>query len=208
MPGATSPAFSKPLFARVSALPVLAEHIEGLTSRQELWWRSGQFQLKVHQKQPIQCGTAVNFRGMPRIQLRPLIEEDDKFIRRLHANGFVEAVFARQSEPLYGQPTQAFVYVEWLLSLLIGVLAQVEHFPPEHSGMGYARVWVRDRGNEQGPSLSSSERRWLDQLHWPSNSLSTFADVPHLLCARRRNVQRAGQPVSSRPFQCVGLPVQ
>jgi len=120
--------FTEPLVARISALPTLAEHIDGLTKRQGLWWQGGPFELQIEQKQSLQCShPAREFRGTPRIHLRSLVDEGDILSRQLRADGLVEAVFTRESRPLHRHAMLASVYVEWLLSLLIGVLAQVEH---------------------------------------------------------------------------------
>jgi len=122
------PSHSPPLLARVSALPSLAEHIEGLTARSELWWQGGSFKLQLGQGNSYQCDfPARDFNDQPRIQLRSLVSEEDHLVRILRGDGLIETVLVLESQQLQNNSDKARVYVEWLLSTLVGSLAQVEH---------------------------------------------------------------------------------
>lgn len=119
---------ASPLVARVSALPTLAENIEDLTKREELWWRGGPFALQFDAEPKYDISfPAREFTRMPRINLRSFVFEGDSLTRALHANGLVEAILAMRPRGGSGGDNATVVYVGWLLSLLVGALAQIEH---------------------------------------------------------------------------------
>jgi hypothetical protein len=70
-----------------------------------------------------------SFREPYRVGLRALRYENRGFARSVTAEGMVDARFVDVSEPDPGKrrPESAPLYWSWLISLLCGVLAQVEH---------------------------------------------------------------------------------
>lgn len=118
-----------PLLVRVTALPTLAEQIESLTSREDLWWRGLWANVEIEGDRPLSLTFPMqSFGSYPRVQLRTLVDYSDAYVARsLHANGLVEAIFTYEGKPDPDRGGRGRVYVGWLLSLLVGTLAQIEH---------------------------------------------------------------------------------
>lgn len=161
MPGPEFTNHTTPLLARVSALPTLPENIENLTARKDLWWQGGAFQLQFDEGDPYGVDfPAREFCGIPRIQLRSLVDAGENLTRVLRADGLVEAVLAVEPERMDRIPVQARVYVGWLLSLVVGVVAQVEHI---RRNLGWDAIEFGlevDLWSEGKVHLFGSDRTW------------------------------------------------
>jgi hypothetical protein len=119
-----------PLIIRVSALPMASQMISNITSRQDLWWRGQGFTMMVGNVE-YQCEyPAREFAHQPEIRLRSLVSdaspEDGGSQRILRADGLVEfSLVHPRREPFAGGKGANRFYVGWIMSLLVGALAQL-----------------------------------------------------------------------------------
>lgn len=128
LPRRKSEAESPPLLLRASAFPTLAMEIDGLTTKPELWWQGGGFNLQFEKGDLYECSHPARcFQHPPRIQLRSLVGEADRFTRVLRDDGLSEATLSIAPRPTQSSSAEGRVFVSWIVGLLVGTLAQVEH---------------------------------------------------------------------------------
>jgi hypothetical protein len=100
-----------PILVRATALPTLSENIDGLTTRRDLWWLGGPFDLNTGEAKPYGCAyPARDFGDPPRVQLRSLVREDPGLARIVRGDGLVEFVFAREARRISETPAQPRLY--------------------------------------------------------------------------------------------------
>jgi hypothetical protein len=121
-----------PLLLKVTALPTIFQNISGITMRPNLWWQGKAFTMTLD-GQGLQCAyPAREFGDLPKIRLRSF-ERDDRPLSRgtqrfIRGDGLVEfCFFLSTSEPSQRSGTQSILFVGWLVSLVVGAMAQVEH---------------------------------------------------------------------------------
>jgi hypothetical protein len=119
----------KPLLIRVTAVPTTPQDIPNITQRSDLWWIGRGFTMSVDGSD-YPCGyPAGTFNQRPSVRLRSLIykaeDKEQGTFRLIRADGLVEfALIHPPREPIGGSDSR--VYVDWVLSLVAGVVAQVE----------------------------------------------------------------------------------
>ncbi|CDX20125.1 hypothetical protein MPLB_1820035 [Mesorhizobium sp. ORS 3324] len=114
---------------RVTAFPVSKLSISNLTERPNLWWVGGEHQAVVDQSDLRLGYPARRFAEAPEIALRSFQSGDEQFGRLLTSDGLIEARVIDVKQPAFGKalPEYQTLYLGWLISLVCGVLAQIEH---------------------------------------------------------------------------------
>ena len=118
----------KPLLIRVTAVPTTPQDIPNITQRSDLWWIGRRFSMSVDGRD-YPCGyPARTFNQNPSVRLRSLTcdtEGKEGTFRLIRADGLVEfSLIHPTREPIRGSDSR--IYVEWVISLVAGVVAQVE----------------------------------------------------------------------------------
>ena len=117
-----------PLIVRVTAIPTMPQDIPDLTRRAELWWTGKGFSAVVDGTTYPCDYPARNFDQQPKVRLRSLVCVDDRSegtSRLIRADGLVEfSLIHPRREPVRGSVSR--IYVGWVISLVAGVVAQVE----------------------------------------------------------------------------------
>jgi hypothetical protein len=126
--GAASPE-AHAVLLRATAIPAARWQISNLTTRPELWWTGDEHEATIGNTRIRMAFPAREFRNHHRVALRTLRYENSGFVRSVTADGMVDARFVHVSEPELGRgrPESAPLYWSWVISLVCGVLAQVEH---------------------------------------------------------------------------------
>jgi hypothetical protein len=119
----------RPLLVRVTAIPTLPQDIPNITQRSDLWWTGRAFSVIVDGNEYRCDYPARNFNQNPSVRLRSLVcdagEEAEGTSRLIRMDGLVEfSLIHPARSPIRGSDSR--VYVGWLLSLVVGVVAQVE----------------------------------------------------------------------------------
>jgi hypothetical protein len=120
-----------PLVLRVTAIPTTPQFIPDLTRRQDLWWKGRGFKLKVGDGE-VECGYPLRDSAYPpKNRLRALVSDsdptDDTVPRLVRADGAVEFLICHHLRQDARHGTGPRVYLGWLISLVVGVVCQVEH---------------------------------------------------------------------------------
>ncbi|WP_287308045.1 ATP-binding protein [Mesorhizobium sp.] len=139
---------------RVTALPVSKWSISNLTERRNLWWMGGEHECTLDGARLRVGYPARDFDNPPHLGLRTLhYSQDQKFDRSLTADGLIEARVVNVREPQQGRVLGAVapLYLPWVVSLVCGVLAQVEHL----------RRSLADDGAEFGMQLAIDANKQL-----------------------------------------------
>lgn len=118
-----------PLILRATAAPMTLQSIPDITSRPELWWTGGRFIMTIGTT-PYECDyPAREFIDLPRVRLRSLVTDRSGDApgshRLIQGDGLVEFSFVlvKRQPPRPGD-TYHRMYVGWLMSILVGTLAQ------------------------------------------------------------------------------------
>lgn len=177
-----------PLVIRATAAPTTPQEIENLTSRRDLWWRGGGFEMFVG-TDPYRCDyPAREFDRSPNIRLRALESENDPTdggpYRLLRADGLVEftLIHPKQDTSRPGERVQNRIYVAWVVGLVAGVLAQLEHL----------RARVAWDAVTFGLEIEIWSEGSLD-LRWDDRSLSSRKTLPQAAPLRMPRYQ-VGEP--------------
>lgn len=114
---------------RVTAIPVSRWSISNLTEQRNLWWVGGEHDCTIDGGRLRVGYPAREFDNPPRLGLRKLHYQESSFDRSLTADGLIEARVVNLREPHQGKVLEAFapLPLTWVVSLVSGVLAQVEH---------------------------------------------------------------------------------
>lgn len=121
---------SEASFLRASAFPTSRWDITNLTARKDLWWRGGEHNLIVEEGTAFRIGyPAREFTYQPNVALRLLTFDthDNSFHRSLNDQGVVEAWCQTIRDRQPGQRPYGLLHLQWVISLVTGVLAQAEH---------------------------------------------------------------------------------
>ncbi|SIN97083.1 Putative DNA-binding domain-containing protein [Bradyrhizobium erythrophlei] len=118
-----------PLIVRVTAIPTMPQDIPDLTRRAELWWTGNGFSAVVDGTNYSCSYPARNFNQQPNVRLRSLVCDVDNGSegpsRLIRTDGLVEfSLIHPRREPIGGSGSR--VYIGWVISLVAGVVAQVE----------------------------------------------------------------------------------
>jgi hypothetical protein len=124
------------LLIRVSAFPSVEIDIGNIVSRRnDLWWSGGEHNAAVDHTSLRIGYPAREFQNAPRPALRALQlieqhEDGGRFWRSLSSQAAVEAglISVRSSSDSQGRGSgRAVLYLPWVVSLICGVLAQIQH---------------------------------------------------------------------------------
>ncbi|MET4207707.1 ATP-binding protein [Bradyrhizobium sp. LA2.1] len=118
-----------PLLVRVTAIPTTPQDIPDLTRRPELWWTGSGFSAAIDGNNYSCSYPARNFNQQPNVRLRSLVCDVDSRsegpARLIRTDGLVEfSLIHPRRKPIAGSGSR--VYIGWLISLVAGVVAQVE----------------------------------------------------------------------------------
>jgi len=118
-----------PQIIRVTAIPTVPQNIPNLTQRADLWWTGKRFSAVVDGSDYSCDYPARNFNQRPNVRLRSLVYDEDPesggTSRLIQTGGLVEfSLIHPRREPIRGSDTR--VYIGWVISLVAGVVAQVE----------------------------------------------------------------------------------
>lgn len=119
-----------PLRVRVTAIPTSPQHIPDITGRHDLWWSGKRFSAKIDE-QDFDCGYPARvWTETAQVRLRSLISGESldhaSTPRLIRSDGLVEfSLIHPEREPIRGSDSR--VYLGWIISLVAGVIAQVNH---------------------------------------------------------------------------------
>jgi hypothetical protein len=119
-----------PLILRATGVPMTVQSIPDITSRHELWWTGSKFVMMIGTEK-YECDyPAREFIVAPQVRLRSLMGNVSGRVRGSHrllrGDGLVEFCFVlpKVPPPDYGSSDHR-VYVSWLMSIVVGTLAQI-----------------------------------------------------------------------------------
>jgi hypothetical protein len=121
-----------PLLLRATAVPITRQHVPDITSRRDLWWTGGEFDMQVGST-PCPCSyPAREFAESPEIRLRALQREPDPASggvqRLLRADRLVEFCFiSHRREYTQNEEKDYVLHAGWLIGPIVGALCQVDH---------------------------------------------------------------------------------
>jgi hypothetical protein len=118
-----------PLVLRATGVPMTVQNIPELTSHQELWWQGTAFTMMIGNQRYPCAYPAREYSERPRVGLRSLATESTREVggsqRLVRGDGLVEFCLVHPKRgPSYGA-TNSRVYIGWLMSVLVGTLAQI-----------------------------------------------------------------------------------
>jgi len=118
-----------PLILRSTGVPMTIQSIPDITSRHELWWIGKAFTM-MRDNVKYQCDyPAREFSGPPRVRLRSLESDPARGLashRLVRGNGLVEfSLVHPKRPPRQDGTTDHRIYIAWLMSVLVGTLAQI-----------------------------------------------------------------------------------
>jgi len=117
-----------PLILRSTGVPMTIQSIPDITSRHELWWIGKAFTM-MRGNVKYRCDyPAREFSGLPLVRLRSLVADSfGRGSRRLvRGDGLVEfSLVLPKREPWQGGEKDHRMYITWLMSVLVGTLAQI-----------------------------------------------------------------------------------
>ena len=120
-----------PLLVRVTAIPTSPQNIPNITIRPDLWWSGKRFSMKVDDE-TFECDYPVrDWTEPPQIRLRSLVTEEsldfDCTHRLVRSDGLVDFSLLHPKRAEIVGSSDSRVYFGWIISLVAGVIAQVDH---------------------------------------------------------------------------------